>query len=105
MAPPGRSRRRSPRGRRCHRIPAAAAGPGPRRRDAAPAGWRSGAFERLQPSRSDRLRERLIAKLVLVGIALGEVADRPVELVVLTRYSAIATGSPERAWARARVQP
>jgi hypothetical protein len=65
----------------------------------------SGAFDRLQPAGSDRVGERLVVALVLVGVALGKGADRPVERVVLPRYSAIATGSPERAWAWARVQP
>jgi hypothetical protein len=58
-----------------------------------------------QPSGADRLDEGLMIQLVLVGVALGEVGDRPVELVAAARYLAMATGSPDRAWARARVQP
>jgi hypothetical protein len=65
----------------------------------------SDAFQGLQSSGADRLRKRLVVAFVLVGVAFGEVEDRPVELVVSPRYSAMATGSPERAWARARVQP
>src|SRR5512133_300285 len=65
---------------------------------------RSGAFERLQPSRSDRLRERLIVQLVLVGVALREVDDRPVELVVLTQVLGDGDRVAGAGVARARVQ-
>jgi hypothetical protein len=43
------------------------------------------AFEGLQTSGSDRVGERLVVPLVLVGVVLGEVGDRPVELVVLAQ--------------------
>ena len=39
---------------------------------------RSDAFEGFESSGSDRLDERLIIQFVLVGVALGEVGDRPV---------------------------
>ena len=43
----------------------------------------SDAFDGLKSSGSNRRRERLVVLLVLVGVALGEVDDRPVELVAL----------------------
>jgi hypothetical protein len=46
---------------------------------------RSDAFVGFQPSGSDRLDEGLMVQLVLVGIALGEVSDRPVEAVAATQ--------------------
>jgi hypothetical protein len=43
------------------------------------------AFECLQASGPDRVGERLIVPLVLIGVALGEVSDGPVELVALAQ--------------------
>src|SRR6266508_4490174 len=40
---------------------------------------------RSDPSGSDRFRKRLIVPLVLIRVALGEVSDRLVELVVRTQ--------------------
>jgi hypothetical protein len=53
----------------------------------------------VQPSGSDRRSERLVVAFVLVGMALGEVGDRSVELVVLTQV----LGNRDRACRLSRV--
>src|SRR5215218_9925861 len=60
----------------------------------------SGAFDRLQPAGSDRVGERLVVALVLVGVALGKGADRPVERVALAQVFGDRDRIP-----RARVGP
>src|SRR5215211_3743407 len=74
----------------------------------------SGAFERLQLAGSDRLRERLVVALVLVGVALGGVGDGAVELVVLPQVlgdrdriprAGVGPGRGPAADARVEVEP
>ena len=45
----------------------------------------SDALERFKSSGADRRHELLIVPLVLIGVALGEVGDRLVELVAVTQ--------------------
>ena len=52
----------------------------------------SNTFVGFQASGSDRLDERLMIQLVLVGVALGEVGDRPVEPVALTEVGGDGDG-------------
>ena len=60
----------------------------------------------LHASRVDGLDERAVVALVLVGVGLGEIAPtRGRTCRSRPRYAAMATRSPERAWARASVQP
>ena len=58
-----------------------------------------------QPSRLDRLAERLVVLLVLIGVTLGEVADRVVEGVTLAEVLGDGYRITGAACARARVQP
>ena len=46
---------------------------------------RPDALDCFQPPGSDRLDELLVVLLVLVGVALGEVGDRPVERVAVAQ--------------------
>ena len=64
------------------------------------------AFFCRQPSRIDGRDQRLVVALVLVGVGRGEVGDGAVEdVAACPGRSAMAMRSPERAWARASVQP
>ena len=57
------------------------------------------------PSGVDGLAQGGVVTLVLVGVGLGEGRHRLIDDVDAAEVAAMATGSPERAWARASVHP
>ena len=61
---------------------------------------------RLHAAVADRLHQRGVVALVLVGVGDGELGDRVRRAAAPSpMYPARMAGSPERAWARARPIP